>query len=97
MTHDRIAPMMGLAMGAMVPAMVHGPIAAAGLAFAAAHLGVGIALTASVLLVPSIRRIASRHRPTQRMASRMALGFASGFAAICIHCLVTWHGAYPWT
>ena len=92
--HGRVmAPAMGLAMGAMVPAMAHGPMVGAGAAFVLAHVAVAAALGAAALVLPAARRALARHRPSRAMGARMALGAAAGFALVCAHCLATWHGA----
>jgi Kef-type K+ transport system membrane component KefB len=92
MTHARLAPVMGLAMGAMIPAMAHGPMAGAGLAFVLAHVAVIVAAATGALLWPRLRSWAAAHRPSGAMLGRMALGAVAGFALVCTHCLVTWHG-----
>ncbi|TFL20118.1 hypothetical protein [Jannaschia formosa] len=97
MTHMRMAWPMGLAMGAMVPAMAHGPMAGAGLAFVAAHLAVALGLAALVLVAPRARVWVARHRPSRAMLGRMVFGMGLGFAVICVHCLVTWHGSGAWS
>jgi hypothetical protein len=84
-------PAMGLAMGAMIPLVAHGPLASAGLGFALAHLAVALLLVPAALLWPRARAALRRHRPW-RMAPRMALGAGAGFALVCAHCLLTWHG-----
>ena len=91
-THARMAPVAGLAMGAMAPAMAHGPLAAAGLAFVAAHVVAGLGLAALALLVPALRGRALRHRPDRATAGRMAGGVALGFGTVCAHCVLTAHG-----
>ena len=91
--HARMAPAMGLAMGAMVPAMAHGPLAGAGLAFVAAHVALGLAAAALALFAPALRARLGRLRPTRTAVGRMAGAAALGFAAVCARCLVTWHGA----
>jgi hypothetical protein len=97
MTHAKMAPFTGLAMGTLIPAMIHGPLAAAGLAFVAAHLLLALALLSAILFYPAVRARIARHRPTPRMVRRIGLGAAAGFALVCLHCLVTWHASAPWT
>ena len=92
MTHERMAPLMGLAMGAMVPLMVHGQMAGAGAALVGAHILLGLSALALLLFVPPARAFVARHRLTWNIAGRMALGAVAGFTLICLHCLVTWHG-----
>ena len=92
MTHVRMVLPMGLAMGAMVPVMIHGPLAAAGMVLLAGHVFVlGGALLASFLFKP-VRRMVAAHRPDRAALGRICLGAATGFAIICAHCLWTWHG-----
>lgn len=93
MTHSKIAPVMGCLMDAMIPAMAHGPISGAGLAFVAAHLAAALILAAAVMFLPRARVFVARHRPDRRMLGAMAAGGVAGFALICTHCLVTWHGS----
>ncbi|UWQ17683.1 hypothetical protein [Jannaschia sp. M317] len=92
MTHAHMAPLMGLGMGAMVPLMVHGPWAGAGLAFVLAHIGALLGLAAAALLLPGLRARLARHRPLTAMPRPMAVAAVTGFALICTHCLVTLHG-----
>ncbi len=93
MTHAGMAPAMGLLMGGMIPLMAHGPAGGIGLAFVLGHVAVaGLALVL-VLVLPRARVWLGRHRPTGAMGLRMSGGVAVGFAAICAHCLLTWHGS----
>lgn len=92
MTHERLAPAMGLMMGGMIPLMAHGSMGGIGLAFVLGHVAVALAMLGIVLVVPSVRGWAGRHRPTQAMGRKMGLGALAGFAMICVHCLATWHG-----
>jgi hypothetical protein len=89
MRHARIAPLMGLGMGAAMPLMIHGPLASAGAGFVLLHLAAAGPLAAGALLRPRLRAGLLRHG---RMAPRAALGAAAGFALVCTHCLATWHG-----
>ena len=98
MTHARWASLMGLAMGAMVSAMAHGPLAGAGAVFVSAHLAVLAAAALAVSLMPGIRVRFARHRPSPAVIGRMAFGVAAGFALVCAHCVATSHGdGRPWT
>ncbi|MFO6466007.1 hypothetical protein ACK8OR_16565 [Jannaschia sp. KMU-145] len=92
MNHARMAPLMGLAMGGMIPLMIHGPLAGAGIAFVAAHVAVVASLASLALIAPRVRTWLAAHRPDRRMLGRMVQGVAVGFAVVCTHCLLTWHG-----
>lgn len=93
MTHARMAVPMGLAMGAMIPAMAHGPLAGAGVAFVAAHVAVVAGVAALALVFPALRSWAAAHRPSRAALAWMGLAAVAGFAVVCTHCLVTGHGA----
>ncbi|WP_298429322.1 hypothetical protein [uncultured Jannaschia sp.] len=93
MNHARMAPLMGLAMGGMIPLMIHGPMADAGIAFVAAHVAVVAGLASLAFVAPRVRTWLAAHRPDRRMLRRMALGVPVGFAVVCAHCLLTWHGS----
>lgn len=80
----------GAAMGAMMLAMLHGPVmsgeltgglAAAG--FVGAHLALLVILGALLLFVPSLRRAVRRHRPDLRHAGMMLAG--AGGTALVVH------------
>ena len=91
MTHARIAPVMGLAMGAMLPFMLHGAARGAGIAFLLAHVAVLAIATMAFLLIPRVRDRIRAHRPTPRMFVSMLVAAAIGFALVCIHCLIDGH------
>ncbi|CTQ49578.1 hypothetical protein [Jannaschia donghaensis] len=92
MTHAKLAPVMGLMMGGMIPLMMHGQMGGAGAAFLLSHVVLGLAALTLALVVPSVRRWVGRHKPTRAMGLKMGLGALVGFALICSHCLVTLHG-----
>lgn len=92
MTHDRMAPVMGLMMGGMIPLMVHGSVAGTGLAFVLAHVAVAAAAASLALFMPRALAWMRSHAPGRVALTRMTAGLLVGFAAICSHCLITAHG-----
>lgn len=96
MTHTRMAPIMGLMMGAMLPFMLHGAMAGAGIAFVLAHVAVALGLLAAVLIFPAMRARLAKHRPNRRVFVLMTGAALVGFGLVCVHCLVTGHVVPAW-
>ncbi|MEL6609741.1 MAG: hypothetical protein AAFO58_04600 [Pseudomonadota bacterium] len=89
--------MIGLAMGLMIPFVVHGNGAVGGALFLIAHLLVLLAVLLLLRFVPRIGRVLRTHRPSPAHMARMALGAAAGFAVICLSCTFFFGMPHPWT